>query len=399
MENKHRREFIKKSILGIPGIALIPEAIRFADQTGSADTVLPVRKLGKTGMSTPLISMGTSGATSPKFVRAAYDAGIRLFFSATYYGEGNNEKLVGEGLKGLPRESFIIGTAIPPDDLDKRTGKFTKKFNTDGFIKNAEASLKRFGLSHVDFLLLPYAGKREMVMDEGVLKALTMLKKQGKTRFTGIATHNDVEEALKAAADAGIYDVAMPAYNYKTLNREAMHEALRYATRDGMGIVAMKTTSGVVSAKSGQPLNTSAAMKWVLQNENISSIVSAMSNIEEMQNNLAMIRNLKMSEQELKDLRAGLDPGNSLYCHQCKKCTGQCSLDLDIPTLMRSYMYAYGYNNLRQARYALDTVDLPPEPCSDCSKCTVECTAGFDVRSKILDIVRLKAVPHDFLPA
>ena len=122
MENKQRRDFLKKSILGASGIALIPSALHSSaiGKSRARDIPeLPCRVLGKTGLKTPLISMGASGATNPKFVKAAYDAGIKVFFSATYYGEGNNEKLVGEGLKGLPRESFTIGTAVPPDGLDK----------------------------------------------------------------------------------------------------------------------------------------------------------------------------------------------------------------------------------------------------------------------------------------
>jgi uncharacterized protein len=401
METKQRRDFLKKSILGASGIALIPAALQ--SSVRSMPEVrdipeLPCRVLGKTGIKTPLISMGTSGTANPKFVKAAYDAGIKVFFSATYYGEGNNEKLVGEGLKGLPRESFIIGTAVPPDGLDKRTGTFVNKFDTPGYIKKAEDSLRRFGLEYVDFFLFPYSGKREMVLNEGVLKAMEQLKKQGKTRFVGIASHNDTEEALRAAADSGIFDVAMPAYNYKTANKESMNEALAYASRAGMGIVAMKTTAGAASEKSGQPVNINAALKWVLQNENISSIVSAMSNLDEMQRNLVMIRDLKMSDQELKDLSlAGLLSEPTLYCHQCKKCLSQCPYNLDIPTLMRSYMYAYGYKSPLQARYALDTIDLPVNPCGNCNDCKVNCFAGFDVKHKIQDIVRLKNVPREFL--
>ncbi len=401
MENKQRRDFLKESILGVSGIALIPGTLRSSviARSGIEPAVdLPSRVLGKTGIKIPLISMGTSGATNPNFVRAAYDAGIRVFFSATYYGEGSNEKLVGEGLKGLPRESFIIGTAVPPDGLDKRMGIFTKKFDTAGYIKNAEASLKRFGLDHVDFFLFPYAGKRQMVLDEGVLKAMEQLKKQGKTRFLGIASHNDTEEALRAAADSGIYDVAMPAYNYKTLNRESMLEALSYVTRAGMGIVAMKTTAGGGDEKSGKTVNTVTALKWVLQNENIASIVSAMSNIDEMQQDLSMIRDLKMSGQELKDLAlAGSGNEPTLYCHQCGKCVSQCPFDLDIPTLMRSYMYAYGYKEPRHAQLALNMVDLPSEPCDACESCRVTCTADFDIKHKIRDIARLKNVPPEFL--
>jgi uncharacterized protein len=272
----NRRGFLKKSILGISGIALVPDIMK-VNPVGSAlrpsPPELPARTLGKTGIKTPLISMGTADATSSGFVRAAYEAGVKLFFSATYYGEGNNEKLVGEGLKGLPRDSFIIGTAVPPDGLDTRTGKFIKTFDSEAYIKKAEGSLKRFGLDYVDVFLFPYAGKKETVLKDSVLKALTRLKKEGKTRFLGIASHSDTEEALKAAADSGIYDIAMPAYNFKTLNKESMNASIAYAVKAGMGIVAMKTTAGAANGKSGPQLNTDAALKWVLQNENISSIV------------------------------------------------------------------------------------------------------------------------------
>ena len=272
MKADNRREFLRKSVLGISGIALVPGSLKMniaEPVIKIAPAELPVRLLGKSGLKIPLISMGTSDATSSGLIRTAYESGVKLFFSATYYGEGNNEKLVGEGLKGLPRDSFIIGTAVPPDGMDMKTGTFPNGFDVAAFIKKAEGSLKRFGLDYVDVLLFPYAGKKETVLNDGVLKALTQLKKQGKTRFLGIASHNDTEEALRAAADSGIYDVAMPAYNFKNKNKESMDAAIAYAVKAGMGIVAMKTTAGGARDKSGTPLNINAALKWVLQNENI----------------------------------------------------------------------------------------------------------------------------------
>lgn len=395
----NRRGFLKKSILGISGIALVPDIMK-VNPGGSAlrpsPPELPARTLGKTGIKTPLISMGTADATSSGFVRAAYEAGVKLFFSATYYGEGNNEKLVGEGLKGLPRDSFIIGTAVPPDGLDTRTGKFIKSFDAEAYIKKAEGSLKRFGLDYVDVFLFPYAGKKETVLNDSVLKALTRLKKEGKTRFIGIASHSDTEEALKAAADSGIYDIAMPAYNFKTLNKESMNAAIEYAVKAGMGIVAMKTTAGAANGKSGPQLNTDAALKWVLRNENISSIVSGMSSFEELSKNLTMIKNLKMTDQEFKDLNLAQISEPGLYCHQCKQCLPGCPHNLDIPALMRSYMYAYGYKNIKQAWYTLANVDYSKQ-CENCQTCVVNCRAGFDIKGKITDITRLKDVPVDFV--
>jgi aryl-alcohol dehydrogenase-like predicted oxidoreductase len=207
--------------------------------------------------------MGTSDTSASGLIRAAYEDGIKLFFSATYYGEGNNEKLVGEGLKGLPRDSFVVGTAVPPDGLDMRTGKFLNGFDQKAYLKKAEESLKRFGIDYVDFLLFPFAGKREMVLNEGVLKALVQLKKDGKTRFVGIASHNDTEEALLAAVDSGTYDLAMISYNYKTSNKDSLNSAMDKAIAAGMGIVAMKTTAGASEQKSGPAVNTDAALKWL----------------------------------------------------------------------------------------------------------------------------------------
>jgi len=403
MENNNRRQFLKKSIMGITGAALLPSNLTIKggfEANKSATPELASRILGKTGIKTPLISMGTSSATAAGFVRTAYEAGIKLFFSATYYGEGKNEQLVGEGLKGLPRDSFVVGTAVPSDGMDMRTGIFTKAFDPQVYITKAEQSLKRFGLDYVDFFLFPYAGKRETVLNEGVLKAMEQLKKQGKTRFVGIASHSDTEEALKAATDSGIFELAMIAYNYKTLNKESFNVSVANAVQAGIGIVAMKTTAGAAREKSGPSLNTDAALKWVLQNQNISSIVSGMSSLEELQKNLAMIQNLKMSEKEFKDLNlTSLNSESGLYCHQCRKCIPECPHNLDIPTIMRSYMYAYGYKNSNQAWQTISGVDISGRPCEKCSVCNINCTAGFDIRKKILDISRLKDVPAEFVQA
>jgi predicted aldo/keto reductase-like oxidoreductase len=398
MGNNNRREFLRKSILGISGAALLPDVLKGSKSVaGSFLPELPARVLGRTGIKTPLLSMGTAEATAPGLVRASYEAGIKLFFSATYYGEGKNEELVGEGLKGLPRDSFVVGTAIPPDGLDMRSGTFKTTFDVDAFIRKADASLKRFGFDHVDILLFPYAGKKETVQHEGVLKAMTRLKEQGKTKYLGIASHSDQPEALRAAADAGLYDIAMIAYNYLVTNKESMNAAIAYAAKAGMGIVAMKTTAGESRSKSGQPFNSDAALKWALQNENVASIVSGMSNTEQLQKNLAMIKNLKLSDQEKNYLNLSLMNMPGIYCQQCHECLPQCPHNLDIPTIMRSYMYAYGYGNSAQAYNTLKSADLSGNPCESCQACNVKCSSRFNIREKILDISRLKDVPEEFI--
>jgi predicted aldo/keto reductase-like oxidoreductase len=402
MGNDQRREFIKKSILGISGAALWPATMRATMSTEIQQATipeLPVRVLGKTGIKTPLISFGAGSANTAGLVKAAYFAGVKLFFSATYYGEGNNEKLVGEALKGLPRDSFVVGTAVSPDGMDTRTGKIPIPFDVNAYIKKASVSLGHFGLDYIDILLFPYAGKRDVILNESLLKAMQELKKQGMVRHIGLATHSNCDEALRAAADSKVYEVVMTAYNYKTENKEAINAAIAYAAKAGVGIVAMKTTAGVFDDKNkSRAVNSDAVLKWPLQNENISSIVSGMSSLDELQKNIAMLKNIRLTDQELKDLNiAKLDNSPGLYCHQCRTCVPQCVNRLEIPTIMRSYMYAYGYRNMEHARHTLIEADFSGKPCENCDICKVKCIAGFNVKERILDISRLKDVPKEFL--
>jgi predicted aldo/keto reductase-like oxidoreductase len=224
-------------------------------------------------------------------------------------------------------------------------------------------------------------------------------KKSGKARFIAIATHSFVDEAIRAAADTGIYDAAMIAYNFRMENPEALKDAINYGAKAGLGLIAMKTMAGGFwDEQRTQPINSRAALKWVFQNENIHTLMAGMTTFEELQNNLALINDLKMSDEEMKDLKlANTGSSKGLYCLQCRTCSGQCPHDLDIPTLMRSYMYAYGYRNIDHAQQTLNLADLPVHACDACEVCRVNCRAGFNIKKKIQDIARLKDVPREFL--
>jgi uncharacterized protein len=185
MKKDNRHEFLKMSLLGLSGAALAPGAMNGYHKMLSSELIvpeLPVRTLGRTGIQTPLISMGGAEASTPSFVRAAYEAGTKLFFSATYFGEGKNEQLVGEGLKDLPRDSFVLGTAVPPDNFDNRTGKFKTSFDVDAYLRKAEGSLKRFGLDHVDIFL----SARIALISRRLCEAICMLTGTGTFLRHGI---------------------------------------------------------------------------------------------------------------------------------------------------------------------------------------------------------------------
>ncbi len=154
-----RRDFLKKTAAGIVGAAIAPS---FFD-TGRAETPAEPKKtrnfvrrtLGKTGLELPVVSMGVMNADNPELVRAALDAGIVYLDTAHYYQRGRNEEMIGEVIKGRPRDSFVIahqGAGVAPRPQD---GALHEPEATAGpFIEKFETSLKRLGLDHVEILYL-----------------------------------------------------------------------------------------------------------------------------------------------------------------------------------------------------------------------------------------------------
>ena len=398
-----RRNFLKKSMLALTGAGIAHKTISSTPSyplPGDEKKPFVYRNLGKTGLQVPIVSMGTGNCDNPNLVREALDRGVKLLATHEYYLNGNNEKMVGQVMKDRPRDSCMILTGTGKGlEIDFKNGRFKPETNMDTFLESVNSCLERLQVDYVDILNAPFAGSREAVFFEPLLKAMESIKKQGKARFIGIASHNIEHEALISAADTGIYDMVTIAYNFRKTNLKEMDEALQYAADKGLGIIGMKTMAGVYWDKEKkQPINTRAALKWALRSENIHTAIPDCSSFDELHQDLDIMADMGLTDEELKDLNppAG-DTASGLYCQQCNKCVTQCLENLDIPTMMRSYMYAYGYRNLGLARHTMDRVDQHGLSCKDCWECKVNCTMGFDVREKILDIARIREIPEDMI--
>ena len=395
----NRRNFIKQGTQAAALTALMPVAIKKVTSERDKKEDFLYRELGKTGIKIPLISMGTGDTDNPNLVKTALDAGITLLATSEYYGNGNNETMLGKIIRERDRDSVVIMTSANPGGVNHKEGLFTGESKAEPFLESFNGSLKRLGVDCIDIFLLPFAAKRESVFFEPLLKAMESVKKQGKARYIGIATHRFEQEAIVAAADTGIYDVVMTAYNFRRKNITEIDKALEYAVGKGLGIIAMKTMAGVYWDKEKTlPINTKASLKWVLQNENIHTTVPGVTTFEQLKDNISVMSDLELTEQEKEDLKLASNQNeHGIYCQQCGKCIRQCPQNLDIPTIMRSYMYAYGYGNFKKARKTLDMVKSDSNPCNDCEVCNIKCSMGFDIKNKAADIMRLKNVPDDFL--
>jgi hypothetical protein len=388
-----RRDFLKVSLTGL--VTTGAAALLLADDKKKAkDSKEPqppggrregfiYRTLGKTGVVLPVVSMGVMNSDNPELVRTALDSGLIHLDTAHGYQRGRNEEMIGRVLKGRPRDSFFIATKV------KEGEKFTEML---------DLSLQRLGLDYVNILYLHNLTSRNNVLASENLEVMEKAKRSGKARFIGVSTHANEPEVIRAAIEAKIYDVVLSGYNFRKDYIKDLDAAIAEATATGVGIVAMKTLAGAFWDKlRTKPINTRGALKWALNNLNITTAIPGMTTFDQLKTDLEVVKDLKLTEEELRDLKLGQAQNTAgLYCQGCQRCVPQCPKRVPIPEMMRAYMYAYGYRNLEAAHELVSSLNLPDNPCSGCEQCSVNCAFKFDVRERMVDVNRLKVLPSDF---
>ncbi len=404
-KRRNRRNFLKTGITGIAGMAFLPSVLKAEEksQTQEKETATNIitRKLGKTGLELPIVSMGVMNADNPNLVQAALDGGMVHLDTAHFYSRGRNEEMIGEAVKDRPRDSFVIASKARASTADRSHMKGVKarEETTESFIQKVEISLKRLQMDYIDILYLHSASSKGDAMKDHVLEAMQKLKQSGKIRFIGVSTHKNEHKVIRAAVESRLYEVVLTAYNFRQKNRRKIKDEIAEAAKAGLGIVAMKTQAGVYwDKKREKTINMTAALKWALQDENVHTSVPGFTTFDQLEDDLAVMRDPELSTKEKEELKLGLNhhsPG--LYCQQCGDCEPQCKQGLDIPRLMRSYMYAHGYRNLELAKDTVLLANLPESPCGECDVCMIECAMGFDIKDRIEDIARIREVPDDFL--
>jgi predicted aldo/keto reductase-like oxidoreductase len=390
-EKLNRRIFLKSTLLGASGAMLSRHTFAAGIGTKDVDKKIITRALGKTGIELPVVSMGVMNADNPNLVKAAFEGGMKHFDTAHGYQRGNNEEMLGKVFKDIPRNSFIISTKIPAGE--RGSGGYTK----EQFLERLDISLKRLQMDHVDMLYTHGVTSREDMLNETVLDALSTAKKDGRTRFIGLSTHRNEPEVIEAAIETGIIDVILTAINFKQDYHPELKAAIASGAEQGIGFIGMKNLAGgFLDQEKQHPVNVKAAIKWVLQDTNITTCIPGFTAFDQLEADLELLTNITITEEELNSL--GLASNEmGIYCQGCGECLRACKKSLPIPDIMRAYMYAYGYGNMEKAYTTLEEYDVPVNPCSDCEICTVQCPQNFPVAEKISKITRLRDVPRDFI--
>ncbi|WP_442678059.1 aldo/keto reductase [Sphingomonas sp. ASY06-1R] len=183
-------------------------------------------------------AMDDAGARAT--VDAAWDAGVRYFDTAPFYGFGLSERRLGDALRERARDAFLLSTKVgrllrPGVAEPGRHGFLSSMpfepsfdYSYDGIMRSFEASLQRLGLARIDILLMHDIGRVTHGADhprhlqdaiDGGFRAMAALRDQGAVSAIGLGV-NEIEICTEALQYADL-DLFLVAGRYTLLNQEA----------------------------------------------------------------------------------------------------------------------------------------------------------------------------------
>lgn len=197
------------------------------------------RQLGKTNLKLPVLSFGASSlgqefrqvdlGEALRSVRVALDLGMNFIDTSPFYGRGMSEVLLGVALRGVPRDSYVLGTKLGRYDL----AHFD--FSARRVAESVDVSLHRMGVDHLDIVLchdIEFVDMNQIV-DE-TLPALRKIQQQGKVKYVGVSGYP--MKMFRFVADRAPLDVIL-SYNHYTLQNTMLADLVPYLKGKGIGIM------------------------------------------------------------------------------------------------------------------------------------------------------------------
>jgi uncharacterized protein len=390
-EKQSRRDFLVKPVQWAAAAGLLGGAVPSLlaqTRTPQAGATILTRTLGKTGLSLPVVSLGFMNADVPGLIRRAYEIGMRHIDTAASYQSGPNEEMVGAMVKEMGvRDRMVVATKVY---LRDRGVSAQSPHARSVFREMFEGSLERLQMDHVDILYYHSVDSAEDLRAEGPLQALAELKKEGKASFVGFSTHQGTV-VLPEAVRLGVFDVGLVPFNYTMASNKALLDAIDQAAKSGMGLVAMKTQAGGLSRPDAKlpkvlpPHSQTALLKWALRNQSFATAIPGVTAYDQLEQNITVASSLEYTAAEQAFLADPSFAAHAQFCQQCGQCLGDCPRGVDIPTLMRSHMYAAQYSNRELARATLASVEAGSglAACGSCGSCKAACRNHVNIGTRI----------------
>lgn len=399
------KDFDRRRFLTLTGSAagFLPLAgLHAANRNSSAANVNPAQSairnyptLGRTGIRLSDISFGTSRLRSGQedLVRHALERGVNYFDTADSYTRGQSERVLGNALREVRDDVFIVSK--------------TQAWNDDrkSIMQALEGSLQRLQTDYIDVYFNHAVNSLARLQNPEWYEFVELAKRQGKIRFTGISGHaGRLTQCLEYAIEGDLCDVVLVAYNFgqdpefyagltRSFDRIARHpdlpQMLAQANAKGIGVVAMKTLMGA-RLNDMRPYENAgntfsqAAFRWTLSNANVDALVVSMTSKRDIDEYLAASGADELADGDLDLLQGYAKLNGTTFCRQaCNDCEGACPYGVPIADVLRTRMYAVDYEDVEFARAEYQTLPVNAAACLGCSgePCRNACSYGLAIDS------------------
>lgn len=235
-----RRAFLQTAAGGATLAAL---SARVLAGTEASANGIPTRKLGRTGESVSILSLGgwhlgsiQDHAEAVRLTQASIDQGVTFMDNSWDYHDGHAEE--------------VMGKALAQDGYRQKAFLMTKNCARDyeGSKKHLEDSLRRLQTDVIDlwqFHEMVYDSDPDWVFEKGAMKAALEARKAGKVRYIGFTGHKDPRIHLKMLGKPFDWDSSqMPINVLDATYRSFQNEVVPVCLEKNVGVIGMKGLAG-----------------------------------------------------------------------------------------------------------------------------------------------------------
>lgn len=327
-----------------------------------------------------------------KMLDTAIAAGVTYIDTAYPYHNGDSEPFLGRVLKKYDRKDFFLATKLPVWNVK----------TLDDAKRLFQEQLDRLQVEYVDFYLLHCLDKEkwQTVLDLGLIPYFEEMKEQGKIRYFGFSFHDEYE-VFETIATYRPWDFCQIQYNYVDTNIQAGDRGYALTEKLNIPLVIMEPVKGGSLAQLPEDVTvpftearpnssiSSWALRWVASKPNVKVVLSGMSTMEQVEDNLHTFGNFEpLTEKEaamVSQVAASIKKRTINGCTGCAYCM-PCPFGVDIPKNFRIWNDFSMYGNKEKTKQAFFQ-DLAPDSradqCQKCGKCETVCPQSISIRKDL----------------
>ncbi len=322
----------------------------------------------------------------------AVEHGVNYFDTAYPYHNGFSEAALGELLeKHHLRDQVNIATKL-----------FTLEIGRPGFDpeKMFATQLERLKTDHIDFYLIHglHGDQWERLKNEyNILEFLAEKRRTGAIRHMGFSFHDSYEAFVKLLDDYD-WEFAQIQYNYLDHEIQAGDRGMQYAMEKGVPLNIMEPVKGgnlvfpdypaidQIREKHGiAESNAELALRYVFDKENLNSVLSGMSTLDQVKENIAITERACtgcLTENEkacIEEIRSFLETVPSIPCTACRYCVAGCPQQIQIPSAFSCYNTAVKFGNKEAQMRSYNRSCSNLIDCLECGQCVDACPQHLEI--------------------